>query len=99
MTRDGFDNIPKRIKLMDEAGVDMPVISCIFPYNKNLSADDGVSIAGNVNKSLSDLVTKYPERLPSFAILPFQAPIAFFSLLIRTQNQALQRLNILSQLR
>jgi len=76
LTRGQLDNMESRLQMMDEAGVDMAVLSCIFPYDKRLGAAEAISLAKDVNNRLSATVKKYPERFASFAALPLHDPVA-----------------------
>ena len=63
-----------RIKDMDEAGIDIQVLSLSFPGVELFDAVDGTSIAKTVNNNLSEVVNRYPERFAGFATLAPQAP-------------------------
>ncbi len=63
-----------RIKDMDEAGIDMQVLSLSFPGVELFDAVDGTSMAKTVNNNLSDVINRYPERFAGFAALAPQAP-------------------------
>ena len=65
-----------RLKEMDEAGVDMQVLSLSFPGVELFNAKDGTSVARMVNDSLSKAVKRYPERFAGFAAIAPQAPDA-----------------------
>jgi 5-carboxyvanillate decarboxylase len=63
-----------RIKDMDEAGIDMQVLSLSFPGVELFDALDGTSMARTVNNDLSEVVYRYPERFAGLATLAPQAP-------------------------
>ncbi|MFC1862696.1 amidohydrolase family protein [Thermodesulfobacteriota bacterium] len=63
-----------RIKEMDEAGIDMQVLSLSFPGVELFDAADGVDIAKKVNNNISEIINRYPERFAGFAALAAQAP-------------------------
>jgi predicted TIM-barrel fold metal-dependent hydrolase len=65
-----------RLKVMDEAGVDMQVLSLSFPGVELFDAADGTAIAKVVNDRLSQAVKQYPERFAGFAALAAQDPTA-----------------------
>ena len=76
ITKDGLDQIEERLKDMDEAGIDMQVLSYIFPYDDSLNTSEAISIARNANDALAEIVEKYPDRFASFATLALQDPDA-----------------------
>lgn len=65
-----------RLKDMDEAGIDMQVLSYIFPFDESLDASKATSMARDANNSLAELVAKYPKRFASFAAIALQDPDA-----------------------
>lgn len=65
-----------RIKEMDEAGIDMQVLSLGAPGTQRLDAQTAVKIAPGVNDRLAEAVNANPERLAGFACLPTAAPEA-----------------------
>jgi 5-carboxyvanillate decarboxylase len=67
---EGFNRIEQRLRDMDEAGIDMQVLSAG-------SSEPGVVIPGRkTNDSLAEIIRKYPERFSGFATLPFHDPPA-----------------------
>jgi predicted TIM-barrel fold metal-dependent hydrolase len=71
-----LDHIEARLKDMDEAGIDMQVLSFIFPYDKRVAASEATSKARSANNALAKVVGKYPERFASFTTLALQDPEA-----------------------
>lgn len=69
-------DIEKRLKDMDEARVDMHVLS--YPGGGGRGADTAEIIASckNLNENLSKIMEKYPNRFAGFATLPWQDPDA-----------------------
>ena len=65
-----------RLKVMDEAGIDMQVLSFSMPGVEVLDASDGTSQAKMINDRLSQAVTQYPERFAGFAAIAPQDPNA-----------------------
>jgi predicted TIM-barrel fold metal-dependent hydrolase len=65
-----------RIKEMDEAGIDMQVISHGAPSTQKLPADTAAALTRRVNDRLHAQVSKNPQRLAAFAALPTAAPDA-----------------------
>ena len=73
---DGHVSLEARLKVMDEAGVDMQVLTLTTPGPHIEEAGRGVSIARLVNDQLAEAVAKYPTRFTSMATLPMQDPAA-----------------------
>ena len=65
-----------RIKEMDEAGIDMQVLSHGAPSLQKLDAETGVRMARLVNDRLYETVAANPERFQGFAALPTADPAA-----------------------
>ena len=65
-----------RLKVMDEAGIDMQVLSLSFPGVELFDASDGTAMAKVVNDRLSQAVKQYPDRFAGFAALAPQDPDA-----------------------
>jgi len=61
---------------MDEAGIELAVISVNVPGADWFPAADGVAVARAVNDELAELTAARPDRLAALAILPMQAPDA-----------------------
>lgn len=66
----------RRLKRMDEAGIDMQVLSISFPGVELFNAADGTAMARSINDELSDAVRRYPERFAGFAAIAPQNPEA-----------------------
>lgn len=65
-----------RLKAMDEAGIDLQVLSLSFPGVEALDPSDATGLAKRVNDELFTVVGKYPERFAGFAALAPQDPEA-----------------------
>ncbi len=76
-----------RLQEMDEAGIDMQVLSLSFPGVELFEPSDGTSIAKIVNDELSEVVKRYPERFAGFATIASQAPEAAADELERAVNK------------
>ena len=63
-----------RVKQMDEADIDMQVLSLVSPGVQVFDAPTGTALAKKINDQLSEAVSKYPERLAGFASLAPQDP-------------------------
>lgn len=71
-----IDRLDKRLGDMDEAGIDMQVISFALRYAKAMSPSEDVADARRINDMLSKAALKYPERLAFYSTLPMLEPDA-----------------------
>jgi predicted TIM-barrel fold metal-dependent hydrolase len=62
-----------RLKLMDETGIDVQVLSLTSPSLHNLGSES-VNLAIQTNDYVSEIVKKTPDRFQGFAALPMSAP-------------------------
>jgi 2,3-dihydroxybenzoate decarboxylase len=65
-----------RLKEMDEAGIDVQVLSHGAPATQRLEGDLAVQVARGANDRLFEAIKKYPERFKAFAVLPSNEPKA-----------------------
>jgi predicted TIM-barrel fold metal-dependent hydrolase len=65
-----------RIRAMDEAGIDLQVISENNPATQNLDAETAVMLARASNDILHEAVRTHPDRFAGFATLPTPDPEA-----------------------
>lgn len=63
-----------RIALMDEAAVDVQVLSVTTPALHNLEPAESVALARSTNDLVAATIAKYPTRFQGFATLPTAAP-------------------------
>jgi predicted TIM-barrel fold metal-dependent hydrolase len=63
-----------RIAAMDDAGVDLAVLSLAAPGVEQLEGPEAVRLARDCNDELAAAVGRYPDRLAGFATLPISAP-------------------------
>ena len=63
-----------RIALMDEAGVDVQVLSVTTPALQNLEVEESVHLARRTNDFLAGVIANNPMRFQGFATLPTPAP-------------------------
>ena len=64
----------RRIAAMDEAGLDVQVISLTAPGLHNLPPDDATRLQVETNDLIAELVAAHPDRLQGFATLALPAP-------------------------
>jgi len=79
-----FDLGDLRIKEMDEAGVDIQLISHGAPSAQKLAGPDAVALTQRVNDRLAAAIAKHPTRFAGFAALPTADPAAAADELERT---------------
>ncbi len=63
-----------RIAAMDEAGIDVQVLSLGSPGTEQLAADEAEKVASDANDYLAEAIRRYPTRYAGFATLPTAAP-------------------------
>src|SRR5260370_13716448 len=73
-----------RIREMDEAGIDVQVISHRAPSTQRLDAATAVPLAKRANDRLHEAVRAHPERFAGFPALPTADPKAAAAELERT---------------
>jgi len=84
-----FDLGEKRLKEMDEAGIDVQVLSHGAPSAQKLSGDGAVALTRRVNDRLAAVVAAKPDRFAAFAALPTCDPKAAAESIQSEINQAL----------
>jgi 5-carboxyvanillate decarboxylase len=63
-----------RLKMMDEVGIDLQVLSLSFPGVEALDPSDGTGMARRANDELCAVIKKYPKRFAGFAAIAPQDP-------------------------
>ena len=76
-----------RLKEMDEAGIDIQVISHGAPSTQRLDPDIAVRLSRNANDRLAQAIAVHPDRFAGFAALPTPDPKAAADELERTVTQ------------
>ena len=76
-----------RLKEMDEAGIDVQVLSHGAPATQKLDPGTAVRVARAVNDRLNQTVKARPDRFAGFAVLPTADPKAAADELARTVNE------------
>ena len=66
----------RRIAAMDEAGLDVQVISLTSPGLHNLDAKEATRLQVDTNDRIAELVNAHPDRFQGFATLACPAPAA-----------------------
>lgn len=65
-----------RLRAMDEAGIDMQVLSLAVPGLERVPSSDAIALARDINDELADCVQRNPRRFAGFAALPTLQPQA-----------------------
>jgi predicted TIM-barrel fold metal-dependent hydrolase len=65
----------RRLREMDEAGIDLQVISHFPSGPQNLPPADAIKMSRATNDLILETVNKYPDRFAGFASLPLTDPI------------------------
>ena len=65
---------PRRLGLMDEAGITTQVLSSTGPGPDLVPGPDGVAMAAAMNDYLAEAVARAPDRFAGFAVLPMRSP-------------------------
>jgi predicted TIM-barrel fold metal-dependent hydrolase len=68
--------IETRLKVMDQVGIDMQVLSLRNPGVEEFETAEGIRWAKKINNMLAEVVNKYPTRFSAFATIPWQEPEA-----------------------
>jgi uncharacterized protein len=63
-----------RLRLMDESGVTMQVLSNSGPGPDLVPGTEGVAIAKAMNDHLAEAIARHPDRFAGFAVLPMRSP-------------------------
>ena len=63
-----------RLKAMDEAGIDLQIISHMTSDLLSLPGNEGVKLAREANDQLAKAIAEHPTRYAGFAILPMAHP-------------------------
>jgi len=77
-TSDDIEDVgERRIKFMDESGIDVQVLSYGAGSPQNITDKTlAIELCQEANNELANLITLYPARFAGFAILPLTDPIA-----------------------
>jgi uncharacterized protein len=73
-----------RIAAMDEAGIDLEIVSVAPPGTGGLPAAEAVALAREANDLASEAVAAHPDRLRAMTTLPLSDPAAALAELERT---------------
>ncbi len=76
-----------RLREMDEAGIDLQIISHANPGTQRMDAATAVPLAKQANDGLYEIISAYPDRFAGFATLPTPDPEAAADELERTVTE------------
>jgi aminocarboxymuconate-semialdehyde decarboxylase len=78
----------RRVELMDEAGVDLAILSVLPPlFRYELPADVGLAAARAINDDIAEWTRQWPDRFLGLATLPLQDPEASIRELERAMDE------------
>lgn len=72
--RQALDFHDERLRIMDEAGIDMQLLSVTIPGVQMFAPDRGIAMAIATNDMLADVVKQHPSRYTGLACVAPQAP-------------------------
>lgn len=79
---------PRRVGGMDEAGLNVQILSAHAPGVQNVPGQEGIDFARRLNRALVEgPMATYPGRFQAFATLPLQSPEASADELERTVRE------------
>ena len=79
-------NPKRKLKDMDEAGVDMALLSTNIPPPCMLSPELGLKGAQAINNAIAELVDAHPNRFAGLACLPWQNPNEAITEMVRAKH-------------
>lgn len=74
--RGNLGNVEQRLRDMDEAGIEMQVLSVGNPISAEPDSSVALAWARRINDDLAQLVNKYPDRFAAFARITWPEPAA-----------------------
>jgi predicted TIM-barrel fold metal-dependent hydrolase len=66
----------ERLRVMDEAGIGIQVLSVVAPGSQQVPAEDAVDLSRQLNDRCAEAVSAHPDRFNALANLPTQDPAA-----------------------
>jgi predicted TIM-barrel fold metal-dependent hydrolase len=64
----------ERLRIMDEAGIDVQVLTLTAPGVESLEPEMGTALANSSNNKLAEIIQKYPDRFTGYAALAPKKP-------------------------
>ncbi len=81
------DMAEERIRLMDESGITVQVLSVLGPAADLVEGEAGIAMAREYNDAVAEKMKAHPSRFAAFAHLPMTSPRAAADELARTVNE------------
>ena len=72
--RERLTNFDERVRIMDENGVDLQVLSLTIPSVQMFPIDRAIALSREVNDELAETIRRYPGRFAGLAAIPPQDP-------------------------
>jgi predicted TIM-barrel fold metal-dependent hydrolase len=66
----------QRLRVMDDAGITMQVLSVTAPGSQQVRAESAPALSGALNDRCAEIVAAHPDRFNALACLPTQDPVA-----------------------
>jgi uncharacterized protein len=66
----------QRLRVMDDAGIDMQVLSVTAPGSQQVPVEDAAGLSSALNDRCAEVVAAHPDRFQALASLPTQDPAA-----------------------
>jgi 2,3-dihydroxybenzoate decarboxylase len=85
--KQGFANIDARLRDMDEAGIDMQVLSATLMPNATYTVAEARAWAVEINDIMAEVMAKHPDRFSAFAAVSLLEPEEAARELERAVNQ------------
>ena len=83
-----FEPAERRVELMDEAGIDVEILSVLPPlFRYELPPAVGAAAASEINDDIAEWCRRWPDRFLGLATLPLQDPDAAMRELDRAMNE------------
>jgi len=79
--------IETRLKVMDQTGIDVQVLSIRNPGVEEFEDSEGIKWAKKINNKLAEVANKYPARFSAFCTIPWQDPTAALAELERAVKE------------
>lgn len=76
-----------RLRVMDDAGIDIQVLSALGYFVQDLPAHESTTVSRALNDRLASVVTEHPDRFRAFASLPVVDPAAAVDELTRSVQE------------
>jgi predicted TIM-barrel fold metal-dependent hydrolase len=69
-----LDDLPARLQIMDDAGIDVQILSAVGQFIQELEPPTSIAVSRQVNDRMAKTVSDHPDRFRAFATLPMADP-------------------------